>query len=224
MKVAVSWSGGKDSCLACYRALEEGFEVHSLLTMMNYQGNSSFHLISGGLLDAQSEAMNTPIVKCCTSPEKYEMNLKKALKQLRSAGTQGLVTGDICEVAHHEGGWLERICRETDMKPIKPLWRSDSRKILDKFLSLGFKAKIIRVKLEFLDKTFLGRDLDEKLQTELAKLKNVDACGERGEFHTLVTDGPLFKKRIEILETRKSTAQNWGRLEILRFRFEPKGM
>lgn len=223
MNVVVSWSGGKDSCLACYKALEKGFAVKNFLTMMNRQGSSNFHLISEKLFEAQSNAMNIPILKCYTSPETYEKSFKHALKQLRSEGVQGIVTGDICEVTQHEAGWLERICQETDMKPIKPLWHRDPKTILEEFLALGFKARIVRVKLDLLGHEYLGRDLDKKLQAELTKLDNVDPCGERGEFHTIVTDGPLFKKRIEILETRKSSIGNWGRLKIVRFKLETKG-
>jgi len=222
MNVVVSWSGGKDSCLSCYKALEEGFEVQNLLTMVNCSGHSSFHLISTGLLDVQSEAIGIPIVKCSATAETYERNFKNALKQMRSAGARGLVTGDIFNVAQHEEGWLDRICRETDMKPIKPLWRGDSRQILDEFLSLGFRATVVRTNLKLLGGEFLGRSLSNEFLSELARLDTVDPCGERGEYHTFVTDGPLFKKRIELLETRKSAIANWGRLEILRYTLEPK--
>jgi uncharacterized protein (TIGR00290 family) len=222
MKVVVSWSGGKDSCLACYKALQQGFAVQNLLTMMNSHGNSSFHMINVDLLDAQSYAIGLPLVKIFTTPETYEQDFKNALNQTRSQGAKGIVTGDIFDVALHEKGWLERVCQETDMEPIKPLWRGDSRQILDEFLKLGFKAIVVRTKLGLLGEEFLGRNLDKEFQYDLSKLDSVDPCGERGEYHTLVTDGPLFKKRIELLQTRKSAKNGWSRLEILRFKLEPK--
>lgn len=223
MKATVSWSGGKDSCFACYKAMEEGFEIQSLLTMMNNRGESSFHMINADLLDAQSAAIGIPIVKCKTAPETYEHDFKNSLRQLRSAGVGGIVTGDIFEVAQHEAGWLERVCKETGMKPIRPLWRRNTRQILDEFIELGFKATVVRVNLGLLGEEFLGRSLDTEFLSELARLENIDPCGERGEYHTLVTDGPLFNNRIEILETRNSTIENWGRLEITRFSLKPKG-
>ena len=223
MRATVSWSGGKDSCYACYKAIEEGLEIHSLLTMMNNRGESSFHMINADLLNAQSTAIGIPIVKCKTAPKTYEHDFKNALRQLRSAGMEGLVTGDLFEVAQHEAGWLDRVCNEVDVKPIRPLWRHNTRQILDEFIDLGFKATVVRVKLGLLGKEFLGRDLDKKFYSELVQHENVDPCGERGEYHTLVTDGPLFKEQIEILETRKSTLNDWGRLEITRFQLKPKG-
>jgi len=224
VRATVSWSGGKDSCYACYKAIEEGLEIHSLLTMMNNRGESSFHMINADLLNAQSTAIGIPIVKCKTAPKTYEHDFKNALRQLRSAGMEGLVTGDIFEVAQHEAGWLDRVCNEVDVKPIRPLWRRNTRQILDEFIDLGFKATVVRVNLGLLGKEFLGRSLDKEFVSELARLENVDPCGERGEYHTLVTDGPLFNNRIEILETRNSTIEHWGRLEITRFKLKPKGL
>jgi uncharacterized protein (TIGR00290 family) len=109
------------------------------------------------------------------------------------------------------------------MKPIRPLWRRNTRQILDEFIELGFKATVVRVNLGLLGEEFLGRSLDTEFLSELARLENIDPCGERGEYHTLVTDGPLFNNRIEILETRNSTIENWGRLEITRFSLKSKG-
>jgi uncharacterized protein (TIGR00290 family) len=223
MKVVVSWSGGKDSCLACYKALEQGFEAQALLTMMNSDGNSSFHMIKSGLLEAQSEAIGVPIVTKNATPETYEQDFKNTLKQMRSTGVKGIVTGDIFNVARHETGWIERICQETQLRVIKPLWNNDSMHIVNEFINLGFKATIVRVNLGLVDESFLGRTLDRMFLSDLSKLPNVDPCGERGEYHTFVTDGPLFKKRIGLLETSKSAFNNWGKLEIHRYELETKG-
>jgi len=111
MNVAVAWSGGKDSCLACYKAIKESYTVSNLLIMMADNSTSNFHLISSDLLDAQSTAIGIPIIKQVTSPDMYENNFRSALLDLKSEGVEGLVTGDVFNVALHEAGWLDRICR-----------------------------------------------------------------------------------------------------------------
>jgi uncharacterized protein (TIGR00290 family) len=223
MKIVASWSGGKDSCFACYKAIQEGFEVSHLLTMMAEKGESNFHLISSELLDAQSQLVGVPIVKWETTPETYEQEFKNALKQMKAKGAGGLVTGDIYDVALHEEGWLDRVCSEVGIKPIKPLWHRATQQVFNEFISLGFKATVVRVNLDLLGMEWLGRQLNEAFLNDLAKVGNIDPCGERGEYHTFVTDGPLFKKRIEILESRKTKRGGYGRLEIKRFKVKPKG-
>jgi len=223
VKVLASWSGGKDSCFATYKAIQEGFNVSQLLIMMSDKGTSNFHMISSDLLDAQSQAIGIPIVKQITNPDTYEKDFKKALAQMKAKDIDGLVTGDIYDVALHEAGWLDRICEEVGLKLIKPLWHRDTQQVLSEFIKLGFKATVVRVKNEVLRTDWLGRQVNEEFYKDLLKLGTVDPCGERGEYHTFVTDGPLFKNKIEILETKKTTLNGYGRLEITRFEIKPKG-
>ena len=218
MKVAVSWSGGKDSCLACFKAVQEGLEVSNLLTMITSDGKSNFHKIRTDLLDAQASAIGIPITKRVTTSGFYEQEFKSALQQLKNAGVQGLVTGDIFEVPLHEEGWLNRICREIGLKPIKPLWMQNTTQIFHEFVNSGFEAVVVRVNLEMLTLDWLGRQLSEKFFQDIAEISNVDPCGEKGEYHTLVIDGPLFGKRIDILESRKATLEGSGQLEITQFK------
>ena len=218
MKVAASWSGGKDSCFACFKAIQEGFEVTNLLTMMSKEGNSNFHMVRPDLLDAQADALGIPLTKRKTIWDTYEQEFKSALQQLKTAGVQGLVTGDIYEVPMHEEGWLNRICREVGLKPIKPLWNRDTKQIFREFINAGFEAIVVRVNTKVLSVEWLGRRLNEEFLDDIVKIGTVDPCGEGGEYHTFVTDGPLFKKRIEILESRKATTPDgYGHLEINRF-------
>jgi uncharacterized protein (TIGR00290 family) len=224
MKVVASWSGGKDSCFACYKAIQEGHDVSNILIMMSDPSVSNFHLISSDMLDAQSEAIGIPIVKWTTTAETYEQEFKNALLKMKAEGVEGIVTGDVFDVALHEAGWLDRICKEVGLTPVRPLWHRDTTKILDEFINNGFKATLVRVKLDLLGMEWLGREIDRKFFDDLLKLGTVDLCGEHGEFHTFVTDGPLFKKqRIEILESEKTKLNNHGRLVIKRFEVKPKG-
>jgi diphthine-ammonia ligase len=223
MKVVASWSGGKDSCFAAYKAAQQGYQVTDLLTMMMSETKSNFHMIRSDILDAQSDAMGIPITKQKATPQTYENDFKAALKKFKAKGAEGLVTGDIYEVAGHEEGWLGRVLKEVGLTPVKPLWMGDTKQIYLDYLKSGFKATVVRTKLDLLGMDWLGRVLDKKFYDDILKLGNVDACGEGGEYHTVVTDGPTFKKKIEILETAKHKVDGgWGYLEIKRFAVKTK--
>jgi diphthine-ammonia ligase len=223
MKVVASWSGGKESCFACYKAIQEGFDVSYLLTMMANEDRSNFHMLNSELLDAQSQAIGIPIVKWKTTPDTYEQEFKKALRQMKAEGVKGLVTGDIYEVPLHEEGWLDRVCKEVGLKPIKPLWGCNTKQVLSDFIDEGFEATVIIVKTEVMGEEWLGRKVNKEFLGDLLKVGTIDPCGERGEYHTYVTNGPLFKKRIRILETKKMTRNGYGYLDIKRYEITAKG-
>jgi uncharacterized protein (TIGR00290 family) len=222
MKLIASWSGGKDSAFALHKAMQEGHMVQNLLIMMQDKATSNFHMIGSQLLDAQSDAMGIPIVKVPTTPETYEEEFRKALVDAKKKGIDGIITGDIYDVALHEPGWLDKVTKEIGLTPVRPLWHRDTTEVLDEFIKEGFKATVVRVKKELLGMEWLERTLDRQFFNDLKKLGTVDLCGERGEYHTFVTDGPIFKKWIEIQETKTSTVNGWGRLEITKFMVRQK--
>lgn len=217
MKVVVSWSGGKDSCFAYYLATQQGHKVMNLFTMMMSDTKSNFHMIPSDIIDAQAESSGILLIKKTTSAATYEKDFKSVLLECKAKGAEGLVTGDIYEVAGHEEGWLGRVCKEVGLTPVKPLWMGDTKKIYLEYLKTGFKATVVRTKLNLLGVEWLGRTLDRKFYDDILKLGNVDPCGEGGEYHTIVTDGPIFSKSIKLTETAKGSRGKFGRLEILRF-------
>ena len=223
MKVVASWSGGKDSAYALHLAKQQGHKIVSLLTMMMNEEKSSFHMIRSDILDAQTNAIDIPLIKKQTSNETYEHDFKAVLTELKTKGVEGLVTGDIYEVTGHEEGWLSRVCCEVGLKPIKPLWMNNTKQIYINYTDAGFKATVVRINLNKLDMEWLGRVLDKQFYEDILKLGNIDPCGEAGEYHTVVTDGPYFKKKIEILETQKHNLDsNCGYLEIKNFTLKQK--
>jgi uncharacterized protein (TIGR00290 family) len=222
LKLIASWSGGKDSCFALYKALQEGHKIENLLIMMQDQKTSNFHMISSQLLDAQSEALSIPITKVPTTPQNYQTDFKKALQNAKNKGIEGILTGDIFDVALHEAGWLDKITKEIGLTPVRPLWHRETTEVLDEWIKAGFKATVVRIRKDLLSMDYLGRTLDRKFFNDLQKLGNIDLCGEKGEYHTFVTDGPIFKNSIEIQETKTSTINEWGRLEITKFTIKPK--
>lgn len=185
-----SWSGGKDSCLALYRALRRGARPRCLLTMMAQDGaRSRSHRLPKALIEAQARSLGIPIVFRSASWEQYESVFVSALREFREDGMAAGVFGDIDVDPHRE--WVRRVCALADIAPLHPLWKEDRRELLDEFIALGFKAVIVVVKDDRLGKEFLGRIIDGETVVALEKA-GVDASGELGEYHTVVTAGPLF--------------------------------
>jgi uncharacterized protein (TIGR00290 family) len=180
-------------------------------------------MLRSNILDAQADIIGIPLIKKQTNNETYEQDFKAVLAELKNKNVEGLVTGDICAVVDHEKGWLNRVCSEMELTPIRPLWMGDTKQIYFKYLETGFKAIVVRINLNKLDIEWLGRVLDRQFYEDTCKLGNIDPCGEGGEYHTLVTDGPYFKKKIEILETQKHHLEgNCGYLEIKDFTLKNK--
>ncbi len=217
-KAFVSWSGGKETSLACYQAMQaKNLKVKYLLNMVSEDGKRSrSHGLSSTLLRAQSDAMNIPIIQKKSTWESYEKVFKKAVSELKKEGIKIGIFGDIDLQEHRD--WVERACKKIDIKPLLPLWKEDREELLKEFIRIGFKAIVVATKADLLGKEWLGRKIDEELIKDLKKVNGVDLCGEKGEYHTFVYDGPLFKKRIEITETKKVLREDNWFLEILEWK------
>jgi uncharacterized protein (TIGR00290 family) len=204
-QVFASWSGGKDSCLACYRAIASGLKVRYLANTVTEDGKRSrSHGLPAKVIQVQSEAVGIPLVQRRTTWDNYEVEFKSMLRTFKQEGVNGGVFGDIDFEEHRQ--WVERVCQEVDIVPHLPLWGESQDKILRDFIDLGFEAVIIATKADLFGREWLGQRIDLnfiKHLDELRETKDITPCGEAGEYHTLVIDGPLFKKRMEILKTRK---------------------
>ncbi len=191
-----SWSGGKDSCLALYRAIREGGSPHFLFTMFSEGGERSrSHALHISLIGKQAQALGLPVITRSATWDDYEREFISALYGLKAEGIEAGVFGDIDIDQHRQ--WVERVCCYAGIKPFHPLWKEKRRELLDEFVNEGFKAVIIAVKDGVLDKRFLGKILDEDIIREIEKA-GVDASGEEGEFHTVVIDGPTFSFPVNI--------------------------
>ncbi|NQT46941.1 MAG: diphthine--ammonia ligase [Candidatus Omnitrophica bacterium] len=200
--VISSWSGGKDSCLACYKVIEAGHKVDYLLNFISREyKRCCFHGIEVGLLKLQADLTGIPLLQREVSPdmEKYEEEFKGAVSELMQKGARSMVFGDIYLDEHK--GWVDRVCRDLGIEPIEPLWGMDTGKIIEEFIDAGFKSIVVSCKADIFGKEFIGRYVDREFLKEL-KEKEICPCGENGEFHTFVVDGPIFKeRRIEITES-----------------------
>ncbi|MET1123792.1 MAG: diphthine--ammonia ligase [Archaeoglobaceae archaeon] len=181
------WSGGKDSCLAVWRTARE-LRIDYLVSMLS-DGRSRAHGLSCELLRRQADCVGIEIFLVETTWESYEERLKKVFEVLNA---RRAVFGDIYLEEHRR--WIERVCSEVGVEPIFPLWREDTSKLAREFASM-FEAYVVAAKRELAE--ILGRKFDFELIEELESM-GVDPCGENGEFHTLVVDGPLFTKRLDV--------------------------
>ncbi|MDD5079249.1 MAG: diphthine--ammonia ligase [Candidatus Omnitrophica bacterium] len=211
VKAISSWSGGKDSCMACYRAVQQGYDVKLLLNFISRESKRGcFHGLEGELLKFQAELIGIPLVQKEVSPDmsKYEEEFKAAVTELRGKDINNMIFGDIYLLEHES--WVDRVCNELKIKALEPLWDNTPEKIVDEFVDLGFKAVIVSCKADIMGKEYLGRLIDKELAKEL-KAKGICPCGENGEFHTLVIDGPIFKRPINILKAEPVIKESFWR-------------
>lgn len=198
-KTFISWSGGKDSSLAFYKASKQGVKIEALLTSVNAVHNRvSMHGVRRELLEAQATALGLPLytIELPEQPSmtEYETEMRKALQRLKAGGfTQGIY-GDIfledLKRYREEGLAIEGLAG------IFPLWKGDSQALMQEFIETGFKAITVCVNGSRLHASFCGRLLDESFVSDLPA--GIDPCGENGEYHSFVFDGPVFKQPIAI--------------------------
>jgi diphthine-ammonia ligase len=226
MSVIASWSGGKDSCFACYVALAQGYEVSYLVNFISREFRRvSFHGTRAHLISRQAQAVKIPLVQYTVPPDMslYEQIFKKAVSALKRKCIEGMVFGDIYLQEHRD--WVERVCGELGITPLLPLWGMGSERVLSRFIEAGFEAVIISAKADIFDEKWLGRRIDRNFLFDLKKLKQekeLDACGEQGEYHTLVVDGPLFWKRVRVTYGVRVQRNGYWFLDIPRCRLELK--
>jgi len=203
VKVFSSWSGGKECALATYKAISQGHEVLYLLNFISEDGERSrSHGTKASVLALQAEAIGIPLIQVQTSWEDYEENFKKAVRELQDKGIEGIVFGDMDLEEHRE--WVERVCSEMGIKAILPLWGIKAEDLIEEFLKLKFKAIVIATRLE---ENFLGKLLDKALVKQISKLGS-HPCGENGEYHTFVTDGPIFRKALKVTRGERKRRDN----------------
>jgi len=191
-----SWSGGKDSALSLYKAIQKDLKPKKLLNMMNEKGeNSRSHNLPLSILKAQAESLNIPLTTKRSSWDDYEEIFINTLKDFKKEGIDKGVFGDIDLAEHRE--WEEKVCNKAGLEAVLPLWNQDREALLHEFIDLGFKTMIIVVNEDYLDKKYLGKILDKNLIKEFKEI-GIDPSGENGEYHTVVIDGPIFDKKVKI--------------------------
>ena len=212
-KFVMSFSGGKDSTLALYRMIKKGYEPVALLTTLKKDANKSWrHGINNKLLEQVSASLRIPLLKVECDVCEYEKEFEKILMKSKELGANMCAFGDI-DIEEHKTWDTER-CKKAGLEASFPLWQEDRESLVYEFIESGFTTIIKTVNLDYLDESFLGRKLTKEVVSEI-KSTGADACGENGEYHTFVIDGPLFKEKISFKNKEIVIERNYGHLDII---------
>ncbi|MGQ9460967.1 MAG: TIGR00289 family protein [Candidatus Bathyarchaeaceae archaeon] len=215
MRVAALISGGKDSALALYRALRQGYEVKFLVTMLPQREDSwMFHFPNIHLTELFAKAAEVPLIRAETVGIK-ETEVEDLKKLLATLNIEGVVSGAIS--SRYQKERIDKICRELNLKSVAPLWQEDPIRLLQEIINLNFEVIIVGVYAYSFDQTWLGRKIDSITLNSLIELNSkyqISPLGEGGEYETLVLDAPFFKKRIRLLRTEKIWENHSGYLLV----------
>jgi len=195
----MSWSGGKDSCLALYEIQKSpDYRVAALLTTITREYDRiSMHGVRRALLERQATSLGLPLHQVLISKgannEEYETAMAQAFNEYHQNGIDSVVFGDL--FLEEIRAYRDQFLAKQGMKGLYPVWQRNTANFIKEFTELAFKAVLSCVDSKTLDKSFAGKTIDEAFISSLPT--NVDPCGENGEFHTFVYDGPNFAKPVE---------------------------
>ncbi len=197
-KAVLNWSGGKDSAFTLYKALQAGcYEINYLLTTVSSEFRRIIqHGVKEKLLDTQAESIGIPLKKLYMpinpDMETYNQMMKDVMADFKKQDIQASIFGDI--FLEDLRKYREEKLSEVNMEAAFPIWNYSTSVLIKEFIEFGFKAVVVCVNENHLDKSFTGREIDNSFINDLPS--NVDPCGENGEFHSFVFDGPVFKNPV----------------------------
>lgn len=189
---AIASSGGKDSTLALYRAQQSGFAVTHLFHVYNADTTRvRFHGYKPDILAAQAELIGLKSIITPTRSQEFDDDFRIALETVKREGLRGIIFGNIFLADVRE--FYETRVKSVGLEYYDLLWGQSTKSVLESFIQSGFKAVVTSIWLKKLDRKYLGRQINQNFLANLEK-EGVDVCGENGEYHSLVYDGPCFKK------------------------------
>lgn len=220
MKLGILFSGGKDSCLAMHRVMQEkGNEIACLISLISSNPESyMFHTPNIHIVEMQAKAIGIPLVKVETAGEKEKelLDLQKAIEYAKKLySIEGIVTGAIR--SEYQASRIQKICDKLKLKCINPLWHMDQIEELHELIKEGFEVIISGVFAYGLGKEMLGKQIDEQMIAKLKKLQDtmkINPAGEGGEIETTVLDAPFFKQKLKITESKTEYENNSGIFRI----------
>ncbi|MBT2725292.1 diphthine--ammonia ligase [Bacillus sp. ISL-46] len=223
-RIALSWSGGKDCCMALDTLISHGFEVVCLVTTVPKELGRTFgHGERTEMIKLQGEALNLPVHFIECTYENYTSQFVEEVLSLKNQyNVTGIAYGDLYLDEHRE--WGEKVAIAADVDALYPLWmkKEASLQSLDKFVHSGYEAIVIRVREDVLDDMWLGRIIDESFLQDVQQT-TICPMGESGEYHTFVYDGPLFSKRIQLEHGELIQLETTKKLEFRSYRLIESG-
>lgn len=194
-RTAILWTGGKDCNLALCEAKSAGYNVVALVTFI--MGNAKFKAHPIEVMQMQAKALGLPYITIPIN-EPYKESYEAAIKKLKDEhGINTLITGDIEEI-HGNNNWISERSRPAGVEVFLPLWHLSREILMQKIIAVGFKVVFSCVKRPWFDESWLGREISLETLVDLRRIDNLDLCGEQGEYHTLVLNGPGYKNEIVI--------------------------
>ncbi|MCL2579923.1 MAG: diphthine--ammonia ligase [Oscillospiraceae bacterium] len=211
-KIAISYSGGKESALALYRAISQGFEPVTLITTYSADRDRSlFHGLSEPVLKRIARSLDIPIFLAKPTIDNYAQCFENALLHAKGLGATACVFGDI-DIEDHRAWGRER-CQAVEIDPLYPLWGESRESLVHEFIDAGFVANIVVVDTKRLSDDFLGRQLTKEIVGQIAET-GADICGENGEYHTFVSAGPIFRPPVQFAFGEKVMHDEYALLPV----------
>jgi diphthine-ammonia ligase len=220
LKVAVLWTGGKDSALAYLKVQK----THNVAMLVNFIWEKPSISHPNLITKLQSEALKEQFLWDRLQPPYHESYRESILDLKNEYGIQAVVTGDITADTFH-GTWIDEVCKNTGVEVIKPLWEQKRRQLMEEIVGSGLKVIFTCVKEPWFTEEWLGRTIDEKCLQDLETLhekNDVDLCGEFGEYHTMVMDAPFFTKTIRLSTFKKQKTSDSFIMEPIGLSLKPK--
>jgi len=214
MSFALMSSGGKDSTLALDRARRQHIDVRYLVNIYDAASERvAFHGVRASLIAAQARTLGLEVLQAATDPDHpYESVFQKTLGDLAAKGVSGVIFGNIHLADVRE--WYESRVRDAGLDHVEPLWGDSPADLVAEFVDRKFQAVIVSVDLQQGAEDLLGRAIDREFVTDVARIDGLDACGERGEYHSFVYDGPTFERPLAITPGVIRTEKNHRLLDL----------
>ena len=207
----VSWSGGKDAYLSLVKMLERGFSIKALLCFISPEGESRSHGLKKTIIERQAEMLDIALDTEEVTWESYHEGFRRAVERLKRQGMKGGVFGDINLEDHRL--WVEEACLECGIESNLPLWGTDEAMLLKDLIQRQAEMVIVSVRNDLVSEDWLGEKIDCSY-LKYCEEKQLSPCGENGEIHTLVVNGPFFRAPLQYNLVGVERFENYSRLVI----------